>query len=580
MSEEEDFLQSLRQTFLEESKELVEQAEHLFLEFERAPSDMSLIEKIFQLYHTLKGGAGGAEYRGLQSFTHSVENLLVPIRKGDMEVSERVIDVLMRSNDQLVKVIDELEAGAEDSKDHEPLVAEIDSIIAGKEARNSEIPEKPEKIEGFHLFEDDEMPAAASPQKDPPSLVKPSNDDSKKPTAPQKGAHATHHEEFVKLPMSKIQKIIDQFGEQVILQSILERHKDSLVEHADKVSETISSLAKITRELQQTSMSLRMFSIQPLFYRMQKIVRDTAKELGKKVRLETSGENVEIDKAVYDALASTVIHLVKNSVDHGIETAEERKALGKDETGTITIAAKQKSGSFILEISDDGRGLAKDKILSKAIAKGVVAEDAELTDREIYHLIFNDGLSTKEVTTSVSGRGVGMSAIKSAVTELKGTIEISSTEGSGSTVELHVPLSLSVFNGTVVRVGAEQYILPNTDFTELVNIPVAEISHDNIAMIKGKAHTVSFLDDHLDFARRQSRCGASVSSNSEGFELAVIVDSQGKGSAFIVDEMIAQERIVLKNLGDEVRNTKGVSGGTIRGDGNVTLILDVQQFSA
>ena len=609
MSEDQEFLEILRGTFLEEAKDLLEESEQLFLEFESSPSNLKLIEKIFQLYHTLKGGAGGAEFQNLKDFTHAVESLLVFICQSQIVPGEAMIDILVRCNDKLREIVSLIEKGGNDNGDTSSLVNELEQLLhASKNPTENFSPaSEVQDDKGFHLFkeknvspaveknigdilveerlvEQNDIDYAADLQSSRLGEIlvkqgKVSQSNLNMALAKQNKFKSKKNEEFIKLPMRKIQTLIDHFGEQVILQSLLDRYKDNLENHKAEAVQTIVDLAKITKELQQASMSLRMYSIKPLFIRIQKVIRDTAKTVGKDVQLEKFGEDLEIDKSVYDVLYGTVSHLVRNSVDHGVESSEERARLNKPSRATVTIRAEQKSGAFILTILDDGKGLDREKILSMAISRGFVAESANLSDQEIFQFIFKDGLSTKEQTTDISGRGVGMSSIKAAVEELKGTIDVDSKSGVGTKVTISVPLNLSVFNGTVVRVGDSNYVIPNTDFIETVKVSSSKVSHGKLVSLNGKAHTITHLKDKLQIHGARSATPKEDASKDENRSLvAIIVNLKDSDYALIVDELVSQERIVLKKLGEEIHYIKGISGGTIMGDGQVTLILNVPEL--
>ena len=625
-----DYLKVLQDTFLEEAKDLVEETEQLFLSLRSNPKDGSPLKEIFQIYHTLKGSAGASGFSNLQSFVHKVESLISLLSPEDLDGDIHKIDLLIKCNDKIADFLEDTNSDRNANIDSEKLLRAIDILL------NPEPSQASGASKGYTLWTKDismtnKKPIEYSPkeEKESPSeknepqeqeyqgqntspevkeevqvATEANQDQNTSPevkeeqvateakqevqsTLPKNTENTdaaskpkARNDEFIKMPLSKIQNLIDQFGELVILQSILEQHKNKLDENQELVSKTITSLAKITRETQKITMSLRMFPIKPLFMRLQKIVRETSEDLEKDIMVKTEGESVELEKSVYDALAPAVGHIIRNAVDHGIEKSQDRAKTNKPAQATITITASQENGYFVLKISDDGQGLNTEKILNKAIEKGLVSRTDRLTEYQIQQLIFANGLSTSDGITKLSGRGVGMGAVSEAISALKGSCEIESSRGKGSTITIKVPLNLSVFNGTVVRVGQEKYVLPNSDFVETVKISKKEITHHNKVVIKGETFDVSYLGEHLPLFYKYDKNQQKQNNgeDSENVTAVVISNSHQKNKAFIVDELVSQERIVLKKLGDEISSINEFSGATIMSDGDVTLILNVNHM--
>ena len=571
-----EYITLLRTTFIEEARDLLERADHLYSELKEKEAPQAPLQEVFQIYHTLKGSAGASGFDDLQQFVHKVESLIVHITGDDeqIKVEIKVIDLLLRCNDKISDYLDQLQHHDSEKIDATELTNAIESAISSEPpnqpygvfelpAPRPQLNEKQQENDFKSQGESKQIKAKQTPPTPPPNKTKINN------------------EEFIKMPLSKIQNLIDQFGELVILQSILEQHKNNLQEDPVLVANTITSLAKITRETQKISMSLRMFPVKPLFVRLAKIARDTCSELNKEVRIVTEGDHVEIEKSVYDALAPAVGHIIRNAIDHGIESKQVRIENKKPPEALIKISAKQESGSFVLKISDDGKGFDIDKILKKAIESRLVSETTKLTEHQILQLVFENGLSTSEKITNISGRGVGMGAVKDTISGLKGSCQLDSKKGTGSEVTIKVPLNLSVFNGTVIRIGHERYILPNSDYIETVKLSRQEITHSNKVVIKGDTFTVSHLREHLPTPIEARSYDDSSSSGDDDKITAVVVSKNGNNNkAFIVDELISQERIVLKKLGAEVSAINMFSGATIMSDGSVTLILNVNNMAA
>ncbi len=318
-------------------------------------------------------------------------------------------------------------------------------------------------------------------------------------------------------------------------------------------------------------MNIRMMPISFVFSRFPRLVHDLSEKLGKKIELKLVGENTEVDKTVVELLSDPLVHLVRNSLDHGIEIPEERVAVGKQETGLVILEAYHRGGNIVIEISDDGRGLNKDKLKAKAIEKNLILEDAILTDRQIYELIFMPGFSTAEQLTDVSGRGVGMDVVRRNIQALGGNIEIVSELGKGTTITIHLPLTLAILDGQAVAVGEETYIIPLGSIIESIHVTDAMINR-----VAGKGETFKLRQEYLPIIRMHeifSASNAKATKLTEG--LLVIVDGQGVRCGLFVDDLLIQQQVVVKSLEANYRTIEGISGATILGDGSVALILDI-----
>jgi two-component system chemotaxis sensor kinase CheA len=331
----------------------------------------------------------------------------------------------------------------------------------------------------------------------------------------------------------------------------------------------ISQLSSITSELQRTSTSLRMIPIKQTFQRMSRLVRDLSRSAGKSVNVVTVGEDTEIDRNMVEEIYNPLVHLIRNAVDHGIEPPQERTKAGKGESGTIQLKAYHKGGNIIIEISDDGKGLNKEKILNKAINNGTIGSATGLSDQDIYRLILHPGLSTAETITDVSGRGVGMDVVKQAVDKLRGKIEITSHYGFGTTFVTSFPLTLAIIDGMIVRVGHEKYIVPTAAIRRLLR-PNKEYYNTVI----GRGEVINVMGNLLPLVRLHDLFDIEPDCRNPWEATVVVVDGENGSKCLLVDEIMGQEEVVIKGLSESLRNVKGVSGGAILGDGNIGLILD------
>ena len=376
----------------------------------------------------------------------------------------------------------------------------------------------------------------------------------------------------VRVDTGKIDSLINMVGELVITQSMLGMLGDDFsIDKLPRLREGLAQLERHTRELQESVMQIRMLPISFTFSRFPRLVHDLSQKLGKKIELKLSGENTELDKTVIEKIGDPLVHLVRNSVDHGIELPEERAAAGKSETGTVLLSAEHRGGNIVIEISDDGKGLARDKILEKAIDRGLVREEEHLTDRQIYELIFHPGFSTAEQVSDVSGRGVGMDVVRRNINELGGSIEIDSEIGKGSTITIRLPLTLAILDGQTVSIGEETYIVPLVSIIESI-----QVKQNMLNLVAGKGETFKLRDEYLPIVRLQEIFGIADPVAKDIHEgIIVVVEAGERKCGLFVDDLLGQQQVVIKSLEANYGKVQGVSGATILGDGSVALILDI-----
>ncbi len=317
-------------------------------------------------------------------------------------------------------------------------------------------------------------------------------------------------------------------------------------------------------------MSMRMVPVQGVFQKMARLARDLSRQAGKPVDFVTSGEETELDRTVVDKIADPLVHMVRNAIDHGIEPSEARLQAGKRPTGRVELRAFHQAGNIVIEMEDDGRGLDKDRILKKALEQGLVEAGQELTEEEVFKLIFHPGLSTAEKVTSISGRGVGMDVVKKNIESLRGRVEISSTPGQGTTFTIRLPLTLAVIDGQVVRIGENRYIVP-------INSIIRSLrpTRQQLSTVQGRGEMILERGALLPLVRLHRLFGVVPATEDPTASLIVIVEADGQKCCLLVDDLLGQQQVVIKSLGEALGQVPGVSGGAIMGDGRVTLILDV-----
>jgi two-component system chemotaxis sensor kinase CheA len=316
-------------------------------------------------------------------------------------------------------------------------------------------------------------------------------------------------------------------------------------------------------------MQIRMLPISFAFNRFPRLVHDLSRKLGKKVELKLSGENTELDKTVLEKISDPLVHLVRNALDHGLEKPEVRMGAGKSETGTIELAAFHEGGNIIIEVKDDGGGLNKARILSRARERGLVSPDAELTEDQIHHLIFAAGFSTAETISDVSGRGVGMDVVRRNIQDLGGQVQILSVEGRGSTIRIRLPLTLAILDGQLVRVGAETYVISLVAIVETI-----QAQRDRLNTVPGGAELFRLREEYIPVVRLYDLFGVEPDSRAVEDGLLVVVEAEGRRFGVLVDDLLAQQQVVIKSLDTNFRQVSGLAGATILGDGMVALIID------
>ena len=389
----------------------------------------------------------------------------------------------------------------------------------------------------------------------------------KKPLTPESSS--------IRVSIDKVDTLINMVGELVITQSMMGNLDGDFedFDHArlEQLREGLSLLERNIRELQESVMRIRMLPISFVFSRFPRMVHDLSQKLGKQINFEMSGEQTELDKTVMEKIGDPLVHLVRNSIDHGIEPPEVRRQRGKPEMGSVRLNAFHKGGNIVIEISDDGAGLNKERILEKAREKGLIEEDCQPSEEKIYELLFQPGFSTAETVSDISGRGVGMDVVRRNIRELGGNIDVTSSEGQGTTFTIRLPLTLAILDGQLVRIGRETYIIPLISIIEsLLIVP------GNINSIASKSEVYKLRDEYIPIIRTHELFGTRADSDNIEEGLLVVIEGDGQKAGLYVDELLGQQQVVIKSLETNYQKVEGISGATILGDGTVALILDVE----
>ncbi len=570
--------QELLAEFYGEAVEHLQQIEAALLALDQQPDNPEALASIFRSFHTIKGNAGFLGLQPMHTLAHEVESLLDLARNHQLRLNAAIITEILRSRDALQALNQQVALALEKGQLPNQIVPVGHLIRAVKRlAANPEAvtpaaapgpaPAAPVSAESAPARRPD---AVASPE---PTPAAPPSEKSAAVAAPQAASGAAPKVAAgatVRVNTEKLDSLMDVVGELVIVQSqLLETARQHGENTGSPLQRNVAQLSRITKELQHTAMSLRMIPIKQSFQKMERLARDLARDFGKKVHFVTSGEDTELDRTVVEEIGDPLVHMVRNALDHGLESTAKRLAAGKPETGTLHLKAYHQGSNIVIELQDDGAGIDPEKIYKKAVEKGVVAAGATLTREETLALIFAPGFSTAEKVTAVSGRGVGMDVVKRNIEKLRGKIEITSEVGAGSTFKIKLPLTMAIIDGLVVRVGEDRFILPSTSVQRALR-PTREM----ISTVHGQGEVLDLRGRLIPIHRLHRRFGIPHNADNPWDGIVVIVEHSGRVSALLVDEMVSKQEVVIKNLGAFMQGLPGVAGGAILGDGNIALILD------
>jgi two-component system chemotaxis sensor kinase CheA len=538
--------------FFMESRDHLVSIESQLLVIENNPANTDAIHNIFRSFHTIKGLAGFLELPAILAVAHEVETLLDLARNGELSITPLVVDVVLESADYLKTDIARIER-----------------------AMNGETPSAPAENQALLVRIQAQMHGAGADEAGPVASLaedgvapKESADSDAKPAEQRKSANAESR--LVKVDTSKLDFLVDMVGELVIAQSMV-RHDGSLNSSSNpKLQRNLSQLARITGEVQKTAMGMRMVPIGHVFQRSVRLVRDLTRKSGKKAELELVGEDTELDRTIVEDLTDPLMHMIRNAADHGMETPEERVLTGKDPVGKIRLKAFHQAGHIVIEVSDDGRGMDREKLLNKARQRGLLTDGSALSDKEVFNLIFEPGFSTAEKVTDISGRGVGMDVVRKQIQKMRGRVDINSRLGQGTTFYLKLPLTLAIIDGLVVGVGQHRYIVPIYVVQEMFR-PAPE----TVFTVENRHEMVLVRGQLLPVTRLHERFGVEPRSRDITQSLVVVAESGSKRICLMVDDLIGKQEVVIKSLGVTFKDIGGVAGGAILGDGRVALILEM-----
>jgi two-component system chemotaxis sensor kinase CheA len=565
-----DFEKELINTFFQESDINLEEAEEVYLQFsENTPLD--LLSRSFRLAHNLKGSAKAVGFLEVSEILHNLESLLLKLKNKEISVNNEIVNLLLKANDKVKLIINELKRDTQYTSDYKKLVTEIKDVIENKnsneeteqEKKHEEkviIEESPAIKEEFGFFGSD-----VPKKEEHPNIVSHNKAKKKENKKPE------NIDDVIRVSISRIEKLQNNIGEIVIIESMIEEQINN--KDFNELKNTFRLLYKITKEVQDIIMSLRLVSIKPVFQKLTRTAHDTSEFLNKKIDLIFTGEDTEVDKFILDEIADPLMHMVRNSIDHGIESEEVRKNKNKSIVGNISVTASHESGDLVLVVQDDGAGMNPQMIYESAVKKKLLKGTEKLSEEECYKLIFAPGFSTKAETTEISGRGVGMDVVKTTIDELNGRIEIKSKVNEGTKFKIKIPLTIGIMDAFITEISNKKYVIPLNQVVECMSLSKCKIKYiSNIDCI------IILRDEEIPIFDLSQGFGNIMKDNNsiKNKEKSVfIIKSNDKKIAAVVDKIIAIQSIVTKSLGEELRCEKGIVGSVILGDGKAAPILEI-----
>ncbi len=630
-----DDMREILEEFLIEAEEILSNLDQDLIELENNPEDKDLLNKIFRGMHTLKGGAGFLNLTTVVEIAHKIEDIFNKLRNDEMTLTPEMMDVIFEGVDKLKEAIETLKESDEipDEDEIKDLIERLKAILEGKEVSSeskTEVKSENKDTEDFEFIEGvdediknlilqfkgkdlgeileeiillppDERPpldviekleqlivegkdvkdlikpkekTAEKKEEKPKQETKPSKETKKE--APKK-KKTEKKEEVIRVDVERVETLMNLVGELVLDRNRIVKLASSLEpkygdnEIVEELIDSITGMSRTVSDLQDAVMKLRMQPVKKIFSKFPRIVRDLAKKLNKKVNLVLEGEDTEIDRSILDKLEDPLIHLVRNAIDHGIETPEERIKAGKPEEGTIKLSAFQEGDRIIISIEDDGKGIDVEKVKKKAVEKGLITpEQAEnMQDKEAFELLFMPGFSTADQVSEVSGRGVGMDVVASTIHNLRGSIEVESEKGKGSKFIMKLPLTVAIIRTLMVGANNRIFAIPLYSVVEIVKYDpenVKKVGNFKSFMLRDEVFLLFSLSELFDIEDTSDK------------EFIVIVRVGEKNIAISIDELYGEEEIVIKPLGKLLEDVQGIAGATITGDGKVVLIVDTNSL--
>ena len=629
-----DEMKEIVQDFLQEATEMLEGLDNFFVQLENNPEDKTLLNEIFRTAHSIKGSAGFIGLTRIVEVAHHAENVLNQLRSGNMRAEPAVIDIILEAMDALKVLVNEVKTGEQADVDIEGINMKLDLLLQwGEDTGSGEgAKEEPAGEEMAAAVREEQAidrvassgapspaspppiaPEAPAPTPPPTASAPPASPPPPPPSTPpvaspsgapgpqrvtpaasreeaqggdaqgaRGGEAAGEADQTIRVEISRLDSVMNLVGELVLGRNRLVKLSgdvDGVVDFEQRikeVAEAISQLNRVTTDLQTAVIKTRMQPIKKVLGKFPRMVRDLSRKMGKSIRLELVGEETELDKSVIEEIGDPLVHIIRNSIDHGIELPDDRVSLGKDPEGLVRISAYQEGNSIVIEINDDGRGIDVEKVKKKAVERGIITEEdsRRMTDAEAVNIIFLPGFSTADKVTDVSGRGVGMDVVRTNISKINGSVDVTTQKGSGSTFTIRLPLTIAIIQALMVTIHPETYAIPLASVVETVKITekdIKTISGSEVLNLRQQVLPLIRLRD--EFKVPQEETGGAPPGS-----YVVVVQIGSKNLGLVVDRLPYQEEVVIKSMGPLLAGIRGLAGATITGDGKVVIILDVGEI--
>jgi two-component system chemotaxis sensor kinase CheA len=585
--------QELLEGFLAETTELLEKLDDDLVALEKASGDADLLNRIFRSIHTVKGASSFLGFDLLVKVTHKTEDVLNRLRKGELTVTPEFMDIILEATDLVKTLVSDIKAGEIQEREIDGTIAKLLPLLTETQVVPPKSAEPPpaETPAPSPAPVVEPPPAAAAPSVTPPLQQEPAiaaplqksggEMVPKKPVPPPKALEGKGDDlsdnTTVRVDVKRLDDLMNQVGELVLERNrMIQINLDLQQGEAERVdfNEEFGKLTKrmsfVTSELQMQVLKMRMLPVDKVFKKFPRIVRSMARDLGKEVELQIFGEETELDRSVVDEIGDPLIHLIRNAMDHGLETPDVRLAAGKPRCGTLVLSAVHEGNQIIISIKDDGNGIDTDRVGRKAVEKGLITEEqlTAMSQRELFDLIFLPGFSTKDKASDLSGRGVGMDVVKTNIKKLNGLIEIKSEKGRGSEFILRLPLTLAIIQSLLVDVEGEVYSIPLSSVLESLRVDQRQFH------LIGNREILKLRDMVLPLVRLEKIFGVVRQNEPNDFCYVVVVGTAEKRMGLVVSRLVGQQEVAIKSLGKYLANIPGIAGSTILGDGRVALIID------
>lgn len=566
----------MEKQFVLDSSELLDSLEQDLLGLEKAPENRELIENAFRSLHSLKGNAGFFNYVDINQICHKAETFLDKVRSGDVVADARQISLILQVLDFIRIAIENLDSGKPPLIMGKIGLLDLMSESFGDESTDTCEPQADEtEIEQLAEESNEESAEEINPvETEITNRIenhKKTEKTREENTSQDNAVTQKSTSEVIRVDVNKLNKLMDLVGEIVISESMVSHNPDLHGMELESFEKSISYLQKNVRELQELATSMRMIPLTGVFGKMKRLIRDLSSKNKKKIELIVDGGDTEVDRSVLEHISDPLVHILRNSADHGIETPEEREKQGKSPVGKIYLSAKQVGGEISISIKDDGAGLNRKKLISKAIEKGIISEsESDMPNEKVWGLIFAPGFSTAAKISDISGRGVGMDVVLRNVEKIRGKVEVSSEEGQGTTIDLKIPLTTAIVDGMILRVENAIYAIPTLDIKESLQINDGKV----VDLIDGQ-EVIKIRESMVPVIRLHELYQLSFEQKPLSEGIVVVTEKGGQGTGFLVDEILGQQQLVIKALPSYLGKIDGVSGCAILGDGAICLILDL-----